>query len=114
MSNRRALSFLAFVALALLVSASAFAAEAPSAPVSEKDFLASLRAPDTPSPKQPDLDGVGTPAPILKHGYNCYYIGSRDCVPCSIGKVTNCDDYRCYYGGQWHTDSICYTCANYC
>ena len=115
MSNRRNLSAMAF-ALALLVSSSAFATS-PTMPVpaSHEEFLASLQMPEAPEAGQPALDEVRTePAPLLKHGYNCTYIGTRSCVPCATGKRMNCDDYRCYYGGVWHTDSICGTCANYC
>jgi len=118
MTPRRATPFL-LLALVLLTATSALAAEAPAVPASEADFLESLQTAETPEVSQDlEMPRVGqeprNPKPIFQHGWDCTYIGSRDCVPCAVGKRMNCDDYRCNYNGTWHTDSICGTCANFC
>ena len=117
MKNRKAMPFL-LIAFALLISTPAFAGEAPASPASEAEFLESLQAPATPE-SSPSLNpsvgqGPRNPTPIFQHGWDCTYIGSRDCVPCSVGKRMHCDDYRCNYNGTWHTDSICGSCNNFC
>ena len=114
MVKRSRPSLLLSFALALFALPGLLAADESAAPVNDEDFFATLAVTEeAPADEAPDVL-LETPAPTLLHGNSCTYIGTRDCVPCSVGKRMSCDDYRCLYGGVWHTDSICGVCRTAC
>jgi hypothetical protein len=96
MSIRKLLPLMLF-ALALLAGSATFAADAPPAPMSEEEFLASLQEDGK------DIDGV--PEPQMRHG-SCSWI-AVNCKPCATGGEQACDRYRCNYNGLIHYHTVC-------
>lgn len=104
------------VALALLASSAAFAADAPAAPRSDDEFLETLQPQSEELGEElPGLDGM--PAPIFKHG-SCTYSGVK-CRRCttSTGSLgyRACDADYCVYDGNVHYHYYnCGGCATVC
>lgn len=108
------------VALALLASSAAFAADQPRVqprvPMSQDELITSLQVqPGDAGEEQPDLDG--TPDPVLKHG-TCSYIGVK-CRKCTLSNGTlgqyACDADQCIYNGTSHVHYYnCGGCGTTC
>ena len=111
MSIRKML-LMAMVALALVATSAARAADAPAVPVSDEEFLASLQAPGAESTDDVLGELNSTPTPVLKHGSNCSY--RFTCRKCT-GGYEACDVYRCTYNGNTHDHWYCSgVCSNPC
>jgi hypothetical protein len=112
MSIRKMLPLM--IALALLAASAAFAADAPSVPMSKEAFLSSLQTPsDQAETALPEVGGV--PEPQMKHANGpCTYLGVK-CRACSSGGYEACDVYRCPYNGVLHNHWYCSGfCSNPC